>query len=391
VHREEIQLRASDPLTFDEYQQQRYFPALDGVRAVAILLVFTAHVAYTPFWRRFNGFEGVTIFFVLSGFLITTLALREESRRGKLSLRSFYIRRIFRIYPLYFGVIAVYCLLIYGAGLEPDRRAAWTHQLPYNVFGFPEYQHFTRFAFGREEGPPMQLLWSIGIEEKFYLLWPLLGFVFLRTLVPWRRLQGRLLTCLGLFAPCALTYLFWESGRYLFDYIFILYGVVGAVLLHERVPYERLRPLGRMPVMLSAIAIAAVLQVALLPSGHATHFYRALYGAAVLVALLGIAMARRNVLGLRSRAMVFLGLISYVFYLSHSLVLDLVERTPLGRHGLLYSFGDVLVALAVTIALSWVVHEAFERPLIRMGHRLAGRRKGFHGVDARGTAQAPAG
>jgi peptidoglycan/LPS O-acetylase OafA/YrhL len=385
-------LGASEPLTYDEYQAQRYFPALDGVRAVAVLLVFTAHVTYASVWGKLNGFEGVTIFFVLSGFLITTLALREESRRGRLSLRSFYIRRIFRIYPLYFGAIAFYCLLIYGAGLEPDRRAAWSDQLPYYVFGFPEYHHFGQFALDPGEGPPMQLLWSIGIEEKFYLLWPLLGFVVLRTLGPSHRLRGRLLTCLALFAPCALAHLVWDDGGYVFEYTFILYGVIGAVLLHERVPYERLRSVvGRMPVVLFAIAIAAVLQVALLPSGHTPHLYRVLYGAAVLVALLGIAMARGNVLGLASRPVVFLGLISYVFYLSHSIVLDLVEKTPLGRNGLVYSFGDVLIALPLTVAVSWVVHRAFERPLIHTGHRLAGREKGFHGVDARRTARAPAG
>ena len=64
------------------YKQQRYFPSLDGVRAVAVILVFIAHVGYREFWGSFGG-DGVTMFFVLSGFLITTLALREEERTGR--------------------------------------------------------------------------------------------------------------------------------------------------------------------------------------------------------------------------------------------------------------------------------------------------------------------
>ena len=241
---------------------------------------------------------------------------------------------------------------------------------------------------GLEGGPPLQALWSIGIEEKFYLLWPLLGFVVLRTLRPTHRLRPARNVRGPLRPVCARAPLLGQR-QYVFNYIFILYGVIGAVLLHERVPYERLRPLGRMPVVLTAIAVAAVLQVALLPSDYANHSYRVLYGAAVLVALLGIAMARGNVLWLRSRPMVFLGLISYVFYLSHNFALNLVERTSLGRHDLLYSFGDVLIALPLAVAVSWVVHEAFEQPLIRTGHRLAGREKGFHGLDSGRAVKAP--
>jgi peptidoglycan/LPS O-acetylase OafA/YrhL len=379
------------PLTFAEYQETRYFPALDGVRALAILLVFTAHVIYVPFWRKFNGGEGVTIFFVLSGYLITTLALREETRRGALSLTSFYIRRIFRIYPLYFATIAVYCLLIYGMGFVPDRRAAWTGQLPYYLFGFPERHHFANVSLGLEGGPPLQSLWSIGVEEKFYLLWPLLGFVLLRALGPRFRLSGRILVCLAVFAPCALAPTFWDKGEYVFNYIFIVYGVMAAVLLHERAPYERLRALGWMPVALAAIAVAGVLQVVVLPSDFQNHDYRVLYGAVVTLALVGITLARGNVAGLRSRPMVFLGVISYVFYLSHSFSLNLVEKTFLGRHELIYSFGDVLLALPLAIAVSWLVHIWFEQPIIDFGHRLARRDKPFHGLETAGRAHARAG
>ena len=69
------------------------------------------------------GFRGVTIFFVLSGYLITMLALREETRFGRLSLAAFYVRRSFRILPPYYVTLAVYCLLIFGLGVSAPRRA----------------------------------------------------------------------------------------------------------------------------------------------------------------------------------------------------------------------------------------------------------------------------
>jgi peptidoglycan/LPS O-acetylase OafA/YrhL len=363
------------PLTYDEYRVRRYFPALDGIRAVAILLVFTAHVIYRPVWRVFNGSEGVTLFFVLSGFLISTLALREEDRRQRLSLRSFYIRRVFRIYPMYFATIAVYCLLIYGAGFVADRREAWTGQLPYYVFGFPEYHNFTVFAReGLESGPPLQGLWSIGIEEKFYLVWPLLGFVVLHQLFHGRRRRSsRLAAALVLLVVCAFAPAFWRNGEYLFQYVYILLGVILAVLLHHQDTYDRLRPLGRPAVALATATAAVVMLVVVLPldpHAHALHF---LFGIAVTIAIAGVVTARRDIFGLATPPMVLIGAISYVFYLTHAFALNIVEKTPLGQPDLAHSLADVAVALPLALGGAWVIHRLFEQPLIRVGHRLARR------------------
>ena len=189
------------------YKQQRYFPSLDGVRAVAVILVFTGDVAYRDFWGSFGG-DGVTMFFVLSGFLITTLALREEERRGRLSLSSFYIRRFFRIYPVYFGILALYCVLIFGLGFVPDRRELFEEQLPYYLFGFPEYRFFD-IQGGIEAGAPYAGAWSIGIEEKFYLVWPVLGFALLRGIF-----EARLAVCFLGAAVFALAPALFNAGKY---------------------------------------------------------------------------------------------------------------------------------------------------------------------------------
>ena len=95
------------PAAMAAYWGESYFPALDGVRAVCILLVMFNHVHEPmPLWVQ--GRIGVDIFFVLSGFLITTLLLRERERHGNVSLKGFYTRRFFRIVPVYALVVVIY-------------------------------------------------------------------------------------------------------------------------------------------------------------------------------------------------------------------------------------------------------------------------------------------
>ena len=186
-------MSASIPVrSYADYRAQPYFPALDGVRAVAVLLVISVHLGDNilhGYWNWLSGSGGVAIFFVLSGYLITMLALREEEDRGGLCLKAFYVRRTFRIFPLYYYIIGISALLISTAGSEAG-RAAFYGALPYYL------------AYMGEYAPTAQLYhsWSLGIEEKFYLVWPLLAFVLLRAR-PAARLWIAL--CIALAAPLA--------------------------------------------------------------------------------------------------------------------------------------------------------------------------------------------
>src|SRR4030088_1441759 len=85
--------------TFDAYRQLKHSDALDGMRAIGVLLVIFEHFAGERY-KWLSGWLGVHIFFVMSGFLITTLLLREQERNGRVSLRDFYVRRVFRIMPV---------------------------------------------------------------------------------------------------------------------------------------------------------------------------------------------------------------------------------------------------------------------------------------------------
>ena len=152
-----------------EFRSSRRFASFDGVRAVAAVAVVLFHFAGPSFaWA--SGWLGVHVFFVLSGFLITTLSLREADRRGRLDLTSFYIRRAFRIWPAYFAVLAVLVVVFAGRGELGSRGVV--EALPW----FATFNADLRSAdilYGQA--------WTIGIEQKFYLLWPVLAFL------PWVR------------------------------------------------------------------------------------------------------------------------------------------------------------------------------------------------------------
>jgi hypothetical protein len=117
------------------YLQRTYFPELDGLRALCALLVITAHLySHKEWWAWLAGDRGVSVFFVLSGYLISTLALREEEREGRLSLAAFYVRRCCRLFPLYYLILGFYCLMLLGLGRgSADQCGALAEALPWNL------------------------------------------------------------------------------------------------------------------------------------------------------------------------------------------------------------------------------------------------------------------
>ncbi|CAB4714559.1 unannotated protein [freshwater metagenome] len=341
---------------------RRYFPELDGIRAVSILLVFTVHVG-TPFWAQVNGGTGVSIFFVLSGFLITTLALREEASRGRLDLRAFYVRRIFRIYPLYFTVLAMYAVLLLGLGLFEDRREVFIRSLPYYLGFMPEVVRIGNF----QPQPPFAGAWSLGIEEKFYLVWPLLGFALLAA-----RFRPRIAVLCVLVVGTVIGTLFSIFFYILAPYALIAMGCVAAVLAHRPEWTARVAVFARPWVLAALLAALAVIQVSL-PAITEGMTAFVLYGVPVTLALIGIVAGDGPVNRfLTLRPLVFLGRISYAFYLSHNFGINGVQLV-LPKTEFFQGFVAVPIGLAVAIAMAWVLHLVIERPMLRWGHRITAR------------------
>lgn len=164
--------------------QHSSFRALDGLRGVSIAFVIIAHV-FTPFLgSNYAGLIGVYVFFVISGFLITTLLLKERLRYGSISLKGFYIRRCLRILPVAYGFLLVLICLNYIFRLAIPGRSFVTCFL--FIKNLPVLQNFDWYT-GH--------FWSLGVEEQFYLLFPIL-LVSLSL-----RYYKRLIVCLIVIIP----------------------------------------------------------------------------------------------------------------------------------------------------------------------------------------------
>src|SRR5262245_15219367 len=229
--------RAPSPAHAD-YLRKGYFPELDGLRALCVLLVVSVHMydGLTWLWEALAGARGVTVFFVLSGYLITTLALREEARRGRVCLSAFFVRRGCRIFPLYYLTLSAYCVLIFALGFAPQLRPNLLLALPYYLLYLQEVAFYRWVILGQQDVPFFQS-WSLGIEEKFYLAWPLLAFWLGRGAPARRRAWAVGLTCLLAAAPQLLTLAGPERerpARCVASYFSILAGCAVALLLHER-------------------------------------------------------------------------------------------------------------------------------------------------------------
>lgn len=153
-----------------------YNPALDGLRAVAILLVVLSH-AHVPLFE--GAFFGVDIFFVLSGYLITSLLLIEHHRTGDIGFWRFYQRRIFRLVPALLFMLAIYGLVM--PRLWPDLDSVYSDILISALY----LADYGIAFFDRPE--ILMHMWSLAVEEHFYLLWPPLLLFLLR-----RRRAGQL-------------------------------------------------------------------------------------------------------------------------------------------------------------------------------------------------------
>jgi peptidoglycan/LPS O-acetylase OafA/YrhL len=322
--------------------------------------VITVHLS-SEVWRPLYGEQGVTIFFVLSGFVITTLLLREHAAHGRIFLRAFYVRRAFRVVPLYALVLAVYVVLVLGLGIESDKRDGLVHALPY-------YLTFTNevvlFGDAFRNQIPFYQSWSLGVEEKFYLVWPVVGFLLLRA-------GGRLAAAgIALLGTCVVHVVVGPDWTAWYEPV--LAGCVLALVLDDPRGFARLAGLGRRGWAVVAVAALAATHVLLNQDEPLGELVYPFVVAAVVVGLVTGASPVRRVLG--SRVAAHVGRRAYGIYLVHILVINVVDRVVapqerLSASTLVNAAGVVLGSYLVADAL----HRTVERPLIGVGRRVSAR------------------
>ena len=321
-----------------------YFPALDGVRAYCILLVMYHHLKKGDHIAPFiDGHLGVDLFFLISGFLITTLLLREQHFTRRIDLRSFYVRRFFRIIPVYVVVLAAYI----GICQLPSQAEKWTQLKP----ALPFFLTLTNeYASEPNFGNVFTHTWSLGVEEKFYLLWPLLFFLLART--PRTRVLALSLSFMAAAIPPLLGH----------DYLAIAYfgllmGCLMAVLLAGPHSARIFTAIARLP---------AIIPLALFALGFYVEY---LYEAGIIlfsstsILFLTFLLARPSWLRWlhQSQPLVWLGRRSYSMYLIHVLALNVVESKFPITSGLRAALA-LFAAYALTALGADILYRLIEQP-----------------------------
>ena len=326
---------------------ERRIPGLDGLRGIAILSVIAAHTGWTIFGSA--GQSGVVLFFVLSGFLITRI-LASQVKAGGINYRVFYIRRAARLGPA-FVVYLVGCL-VFAAIARPDEVRAQLDQLPYVLVYLTNWR-----AIWSNMPGPYGALWSLAIEEQFYLLWP---FVLAALLGAWRRrLVPILVIAIGLSVCLRLGFSFHadpagHARSYLGTDTNVYALLLGAAIALAN--QRGWRP--SRPILLVALGAVLYLASAMYPiealrmfSGSALGVPAAL-GAAMLVAALPFWGGRVvDVAPLR-----FAGMVSYGWYLWHAFANWVVDDNWMV---------SVVLGFALAVA-SWYLVEA---PVLRRVRR----------------------
>lgn len=355
----------SRPRTETDHAGHRYCPALDGIRAIAVLAVLLYHggVAFLP-----GGFLGVDVFFVLSGYLITSLLLLEHDRTGTLRLKNFWIRRIRRLMPALVLMVAAVLVLFPMLGVEwpPSTRGDALAALLY-VSNWWFVLRGESYAQAFEDPSPFQHTWSLAIEEQWYLFLPVVLFVLFRSQVG-RRSLGWLLAlgAVGSAALMAAVQSSSDGSRAYYGTDSRLQGLlVGAVLAclvaskfgRRLVDSSIVAVLGW--VGLIGLIVAFIVAAQADPRMYQGEFLVLSVAAALVVAsVVGSSRRSPNVL-LSWQPLVVVGVLSYGLYLWHwpiFLVLS-PERTGIDGVGLL------VVRAALTGLVSVASFIIVERPL----------------------------
>ncbi len=351
----------------------KFFPSINGLRALSAIFIVREHTHWhwhLPLPQLFEwGFLGVDLFFVISGFLIVTLLLRERDATGRIDLGSFYVRRTLRIFPAYYLVIfGLFAVGVLTYAHSPKTWELYKWSLPvFLIYG----QNLIPVSLGL-----MFHTWSLAMEEQFYLVWPTVEkFLHAKLVVP---------LCLvllvvnqavnfgflnGLIARFYNNPIAPDAPIWMTTFTPILLGVLAAHAMHDRrlgprvcaVLQGRLTPLLLLATAIGACELASGLQ------GWARASVHVLF----CLMLLSLVINPANVMSrfLNWPPLAYLGTISYGVYLYHVFVLACLLRgaEALGKPmhpGVLFISGT-----AISIVIAAVSFRYFEKPIMALRRR----------------------
>ncbi|MFZ1361409.1 MAG: acyltransferase family protein [Candidatus Nanopelagicales bacterium] len=365
--------------------KSRFRPDVEGLRAIAVGLVVLFHAGF-PWFP--GGYVGVDVFFVISGFLITGLLIREVQRTGRLSIKDFYVRRIRRILPMstLVLVMTVICAALWMTGTESAAAsiaASWAALFVANWYFAASASDY--FDTSTQTNPILHY-WSLGVEEQFYVIWPLLLIVAI-LIAKWRGASVKSLlrgALVGLLILCAVS-LWWsatktgEEGQWAFFGLHtrlweLGFGGLLAYALPKlgQIPRAAAQVMAAVGVVLIVYAAVMFTELTVFPG---TAALAPVVGAMLLIAAGSsdkVTVSRPTLVGrvLATKPMQYLGARSYNLYLWHWPVLVFAAMWSSPR-----TFGGsdtshltmpalvAVVAIAIALVFTSVTFRFIEQPL----------------------------
>ena len=361
--------------------KSKYLPSIDSLRALAVLAVIIYHVDvnYLP-----GGFLGVDLFFVLSGYLISSLIIKEYRKTGSLNLYNFYIRRARRLLPAVYFMITVglVVMVLFNEVLLRKSHLDAIFGYIYSSnwwYIFHKLDYFD--SFGAQS--PFKHLWSLAIEEQFYMVFPLLFLLVNRKKKSkdgtYKLNKNFLYVVLGLILVSLIAHILLFDINNISRIYFgtdtrafsLLVGVVGAILypmerLHDKVTLQQ----NMIYSVVSLASIATLITVMIYTSEYNTWLYR---GGFLLVAILGLIVIissgkQHTVMAklLSFKPVVFIGKISYSLYLWHFPILVLTTPvSEIGNPNIFY----VILRIILTFVLAIISYAFVETPIRKLGFK----------------------
>lgn len=337
-----------------------YFPNLNGLRFFAALSVMIYHFFGLDV---LNGHYGVVLFFVLSGFLITYLLLEEKSQINTISIRKFYARRILRIWPLYFFILLVSTIAAYcNGGLDSN----YSEAIPYFLFFIPNWAFVVGIGIKYAS-----ILWSVGAEEQFYILWPWLMrkislnrlvYIFLIIILIWT------------FAPHIIDFI---NHRYLSENetvkmlpLFMNRMGFGAMATGAMLAYIAKYQSSKLNYIFHPYILIFVIAITLIIWGFnllynvmgADQIYSILFA----ITIGNFALNPNVIFSLENKAFNYLGKISFGLYVYHLIAFDFTNHLFLSANINLPKIPLFILGGIVTVLFASLSYYYLEKPFLRL-------------------------
>ncbi|MCW3085733.1 MAG: acyltransferase [Bacteroidetes bacterium] len=369
-----------------------YFENLDALRFIAFLVVFLHHIFSVLYFKpesvwanefisrcMMNGNLGVNFFFVLSGFLITYLLLKEKESTDTIVINKFYLRRGLRIWPLYFLVLLISFYIIPACG---------------GYKGNPKINHGLYFLFmGNfdlvKHGVGnflVSVLWSVSIEEQFYLFWPLLLLIVpMKHMVKFLTLVVILSISFRLFAHTGKSMNLMLSYHTLSCIYNLAVGGIIAYLTMNEQAIEKIKKMSRLLIIcvyIAGIALIVIQKDILQLQDKDSHYIEAVlplfYAFFFAFVIMEQVFAERSLFKVgRIPFLTKLGTISYGLYCFHMIVIYIVMnrltvyKFSTGAPGPLLFASESALAFAMTLLVAWLSYRFIEKPFLRYKSRLS--------------------